>query len=71
MLVDELAIVEVTEQLTAEAADVAEQEALRGSDAVHLASALMIRAELVTSADAALCEAAARRGRHVANPLDA
>lgn len=70
-LVDELWIVEVTEQLTADAADLAEQDALRGYDAVHLASALMIGAELVTSADGALCDAAARRGLHVANPLDA
>jgi predicted nucleic acid-binding protein len=71
VLVEELSIVEVTEQLIAEAADLAEREALRGYDAVHLASALMIEAELVTSADAALCEASARRGLHVANPLDA
>lgn len=70
-LVDELSIVEVTEQLIAEAADLAESEALRGYDAVHLASALLIEADLVTSADEALCEAAARRGLRVANPLDA
>lgn len=71
VLVEELSIVEVTEQLITDAAELAEQEALRGDDAVHLASALMIGADLVTSADEALCEAAARRGLHVANPLDA
>lgn len=70
-LVDELSMVEATERLIAAAADLAEQEALRGYDAVHLASALMIEADLVTSADAALCDAADRRGLHVANPLDA
>ena len=70
-LVDDLSIVEITEQVIADAADLAEQEALRGYDAVHLASALVIGAELVTSADAALCDAAVRRGLHVANPLDA
>lgn len=70
-LVGELSIVEVTEQLIAEASELAEHEALRGYDALHLASALMIEAEIVTSADAALCDAAARRGLHVANPLDA
>lgn len=69
-LVDELMIGEVTEQLVAEASDLAEQEALCGYDAVHLASALMIEAELLASADAALCEAAVRRGLRVANPLD-
>jgi predicted nucleic acid-binding protein len=70
VLVEELSIVEVTEQLIADAAELAEQEALRGYDAVHLASALVIGADLLTSADATLCEAAARRGVHVANPLD-
>ncbi len=70
-LVDHLAIVEVTEQVIADAADIAEQEALRGYDAVHLASALMIEAALLTSSDSALCDAATRRGLHVANPLDA
>lgn len=70
-LVDELAIVEVTEQLVAVAADLAEQEALRGYDAVHLASALTIGAELMASADHGLCDAAERRGLLVANPLGA
>lgn len=69
-LVDELSIVEVTEGLIAEAADLAEQEALRGYDAVHLSSALTIGANVITSADSALCYAAERRGLHVANPLE-
>lgn len=69
-LVDELSIVEVTEELIAEAADLAEQEALRGYDAVHLSSALTIGANVITSADSALCHAAERRGLHVANPLE-
>lgn len=70
LVVSGMSIVEVTEQVIAHAADLAEREALRGYDAVHLASALMIEADLVTSADAALCDAAARRGLRVANPLD-
>jgi uncharacterized protein len=69
-LLDELAIVEVTESVIAQAADLAEEEALRGYDAVHLAAALAIGAIVLASADAALCDAAARRGLHVANPLD-
>ncbi len=70
-LLDGLTVVEVTEELIAEAADLAEHEALRGYDAVHLAAALLIEADIVTSADPALCDAAERRGFHVANPLDA
>lgn len=68
-LVDTLLIVEVTEELVADAADLAESQALRGYDAVHLAAALAIEATILTSTDTALCEAARRRGLHVANPL--
>jgi predicted nucleic acid-binding protein len=69
--VEELTIVEITEDLIVDAAEVAEREALRGYDAVHLAAALTVGADLVTSADVALCDAAGRRGLAVANPLDA
>lgn len=69
-LVDELTIVEATEHVIVHAADLAESEALRAYDAVHLASALAIEANVLTSADADLCEAAERQGLHVANPLD-
>jgi uncharacterized protein len=70
-LVEELTIVEITEDLIVDAAELAEREALRGYDAVHLAAALTVEADLVTSADATLCDAAERRGLAVANPLDA
>ncbi len=69
-LIDELTIVEITGELIAAAADVAEEDALRGYDAVHLAAALTLEATVLTSADADLCRAAERRGLHVANPLD-
>lgn len=70
-LVAQLTIVEVTEDVIAKAADLAEDEALRGYDAVHLASAITIDATVLTSADSDICHAAERRGFHVANPLDA
>lgn len=68
-LIDDLHLVEITDDLVVTAADLAETEALRGYDAVHLAGALLVTASLLTSADEALCDAAARRGMHVANPL--
>jgi hypothetical protein len=68
-LVDALMVVAITEDLVADAVDLAEGEALRGYDAVHLAAALMVEATILTSADAALCTAAERRGLHVANPV--
>lgn len=69
-LLDGLTVVEVTEELVADAAELAEQESLRGYDAVHLAAALLVDARILTSADTGLCDAATRRGLHVANPLD-
>ena len=69
-LIEELTIVEVTEELVEDAADLTEDEALRGCDAVHLAAALTVEATVLTSADTALCDAAERRGLHVANPLE-
>lgn len=68
-LVEELNLVEVSEELINIAAQLAEDEALRGYDAVHLAAALFIGAPILTSADDDLCEAANRRGLYVANPL--
>ena len=69
-LLDELTLVEVTEDLAIAAGEVAEVEGLRGYDAIHLAAALAVEANVFTSADATLCEAAERRGLHVANPID-
>ena len=64
-----LHVVAVTDELVAAAAELAEVEQLRGYDAVHLAAAFTVGARVFSSADTALCDAAARRGLHVANPL--
>lgn len=69
--VDDLHLVEVTEELIERAAQLAETESLRGFDAVHLATALFVSAAVLTSADRALCEAAERQGLHIADPLTA
>ena len=69
-LLEEVAIVEITDDLVAVAADLAEQEALRGYDAMHLAAAVTVQAQVLTSSDLALCAAAERRGLHVANPVE-
>ena len=68
-LVDDLHVVEVTEELIKSAAQLAEIESLRGHAAVHLAAALLVDAAVLTSADPTLCEAAERRGLHTADPL--
>ena len=68
-LIDELHLVEITEDLTNDAAQLAEAEGLRGYDAVHLAAARTIDATVLTSADTALCDAASRQGLHTSNPL--
>lgn len=69
-LLEEITFVELTDELIADAGDLAETEALRGDDAVHLAAALAVEASILTSADEALCAAADRNGLLVANPLD-
>ena len=46
----------------AQAEELAEREALRGYDAVHLASALQASADVLVTADAALVQAAKRQG---------
>jgi uncharacterized protein len=70
LLLEEITFVEVGFDLVERAADLAEDEGLRGYDAIHLAAALTVDARVLTSADSGLCAAAARRGLHVANPLD-
>lgn len=69
-LLDELAFVEVDEELIGRAAELAEEDALRGYDAIHLAAALRVGADVFSSADAALCRAARAHSFHVAHPLD-
>ena len=69
-LIVDLHIVEPTEELIANAADLAESKALRGYDAtMHLAAAVLVGATVLSSADTELCPAAERRGLHVANPV--
>jgi hypothetical protein len=63
--------VPVTDELVAIAADLADNEGLRGYDAVHLAAALTVDATVLSSADSALCAAAARRGLHIPTRLEA
>jgi len=67
---DQVNIVEVDAHLITAASELAEREGLRGYDAVHLAAALVVGVDALTSADADLCSAAARRGLSVANPID-
>lgn len=69
LLLAGLHLVQVTEELIAQAAQLAEDESLRGCDAVHLGAALTVGATILSSADTQLCAAAGRRGLHVANPL--
>jgi uncharacterized protein len=62
----QLAVVAVTTDLVRHAGDLAEANRLRGYDAVHLAAALRINADVVASADHALTEAARAHGRNAA-----
>lgn len=69
-LIEQLDIIDVDAELIERARNLALDHALRGYDAVHLAAATMVSADLFTSADSVLCNAAANEGMLVANPLD-
>ncbi|MFN7150683.1 MAG: type II toxin-antitoxin system VapC family toxin [Microthrixaceae bacterium] len=68
-LLDQMALVQVTAELVDDASELADVEQLRGYDAVHLAGALLVTADVMASADDDLCVAAGNRGLLVANPL--
>lgn len=68
-LLDQVDLVEITAGLITAAGRLAEVHALRGYDAVHLAAALFVGADVLTSADADLCVAASAERIAVANPL--
>ena len=69
MLWSQLSIVEIDEELMRLAGDAAEEHGLRGYDAMHLAAAHRIGADVFSSADGRLCSAASESGLHVANPI--
>ncbi len=70
VLWSQLAVVEVDEGLMRLAGDLATTHSLRGYDAVHLAAAHLVGADVFSSADRRLCAAASASGFHVANPID-
>lgn len=60
--------VPITAALIADAGDIAQREALRGYDAVHLAAAMRAKAGVMATGDQALLAAAARNGMDTADP---
>ena len=71
VLWSQVSVVEIDEPLMRLAGELAEAKSLRGYDAVHLAAAHLVGAEVFSSADRRLCAAAGSSGLHVANPADA
>lgn len=70
ILWSQLSVVEIDEALMRLAGDLAAAHSLRGYDAVHLAAAHVVGADVFSSADRRLCMAASMSGFHVANPID-
>ncbi len=68
LLWEQVSVVVVDTELVRAAGDLAEQDALRGYDAVHLAAAIASQVTVVASADRQLLEAASGRGFAVAEP---
>jgi uncharacterized protein len=71
LLWSQLSFVEIDEALMRLAGELATAHALRGYDAVHLAAAHIVGADVFSSADRRLCTAAGSAGFHIANPIDA
>jgi uncharacterized protein len=71
MLWSQMSVVEIGDDLMRLAGDLATTHGLRGYDAVHLAAAELVGAEVFSSADHRLCVAASSEGFHVANPIAA
>jgi len=70
VLWSQLSVIEVDDDLMRLAGNLATTHALRGYDAVHLAAAQLVGADVFSSADLHLCAAASSSGFHVANPID-
>ncbi|CAB4592312.1 MAG: PIN domain-containing protein [Actinobacteria bacterium] len=70
VLWSQLSVVEIDDDLMRLAGDLATTHGLRGYDAVHLAAAHLVGADVFSSADRRLCEAASSSGFHVANPIE-
>jgi predicted nucleic acid-binding protein len=68
VLWSQLSVVEIDEDVMRLAGDLATAHALRGYDAVHLAAAHIVDADVFSSADRHLCAAASSDGFHIANP---
>lgn len=68
LLWEQMSVVVVNTELVRAAGDLAEHDALRGYDAMHLAAAIAGQVTVVASADRQLVEAARRRGFAVAEP---
>ncbi len=69
-LLEQIDTANITSELITTACRLGEVHGLRGYDAVHLAAARLIRADILASADVELCNAATREGFNVANPLN-
>ncbi|MEN6642834.1 MAG: type II toxin-antitoxin system VapC family toxin [Armatimonadia bacterium] len=61
---------ELAPEVALRAMEMLEKHALRAADAIHLASALTVRADVFGCADRRLCEAAAAEGLSVFNPTE-
>lgn len=67
---EEIIIVELTPRVADKACELVSTVSLRALDAIHLASAIEVGADIVTSADQRLSGAAQQIGFVVVNPLD-
>jgi hypothetical protein len=69
-LFTDVVLVDVTSEVIDASCELVKEFPLKSADAIHLATALMVRADLFSSSDKKLCAAASKSGIAVTDPTD-
>ena len=66
----DVVLVDITSEVIDASCELVKELPLKSSDAIHLATALMVRADLFSSSDKKLCAAASESGIAVTDPTE-
>ena len=69
-LFTDVVLVDITSDVIDASCELVKELPLKSADAIHLATALMVRADLFSSSDKKLCAAASERGIAVTDPTE-
>jgi predicted nucleic acid-binding protein len=66
----DVVLVDITSEVIDASCELVKELPLKSADAIHLATALMVRADLFSSSDKRLCAAASESGIAVTDPTE-